>query len=286
MVAPTEPPPWQPTTILIARDNTDPVVPFYDAPDGEAVSTTMWAPPEEFLDSDGWTKVPDAVFGDPNFSCDPFDCADSIEDFDAVIYESGTRYPYDVSLSDLILWRYTYDPLQSSTEQGNPLVLRVVQGMPGDEWVEVELPMRPNGMRGWIRPDGFDWSTVTHHIHVDLSDRTLRLFDGDRFLLGARAAVGKPITPTPIVSGYIVEKIPNHDGSRPVVYGDWILMLSFFSEVVLSFEGRPFRLSLHGTHAPELLGEAITNGEIRVPNEIIETIASEAPLGTAINIVP
>ena len=44
-------------------------------------------------------------------------------------------------------------------------------------------------------------------------------------------------------------------------------------------------MSLHGTHIPERLGEALSNLEVRMPNEVVEVIAQEAPLGTVVNIV-
>ena len=45
------------------------------------------------------------------------------------------------------------------------------------------------------------------------------------------------------------------------------------------------RIALHGTHIPERVGEALSNGCIRIPNDIVETIARQAPLGTVVNIV-
>ena len=175
----------------------------------------------------------------------------------------------------------------SSTGHGNPLVVRVVQGSEGDEWAEVELPVRPNDSRGWIRTAGFDWSTVRHHMFVGRSDRVLALFDGDELLLATRVQVGRQHTPTPTLDGFVVEKLPNHDeqfGSP--VFGDWILMLSFFSEALASFGGEPgYRIAVHGTHIPERAGEALSNGRVRIDNETLELIAAEAPLGTIVRIV-
>ncbi len=167
-----------------------------------------------------------------------------------------------------------------------PLVVRVVQGSEGDEWAEVELPVRPNGSRGWIRTAGFAWSTVDHHIFVDLSERRLAFFDGDELILHTRVIIGKPATPTPTASGFIVGKLPNHDQQAgSIVYGDWILPVSFFSEALNSFGGDLPRVILHGTHIPERVGEALTNFEVRMPNEIVAIIAREAPVGTTVRIV-
>ena len=146
--------------------------------------------------------------------------------------------------------------------------------------------MRPNGSRGWIRTAGFAWSTVDHHIFVDLSERRLAFFDGDDLILHTAVIIGKTATPTPTATGFIVGKLPNHDQqAASVVLGDWILALSFFSEALHSFGGALPRVSLHGTHIPERLGEALSNFEVRMPNEIVEIIAREAPIGTIVRIV-
>lgn len=167
-----------------------------------------------------------------------------------------------------------------------PLVVRVVQGSEGDEWAEVELPVRPNGSRGWIRTAGFAWSTVDHHIFVDLSERRLAFFDGDELITHTRVIIGKPSTPTPTASGFIVGKLPNHDQQfASVVLGDWVLALSFFSEVLNTFGGDLPRVSLHGSHIPERMGDALSNFEVRMPNEIVEILAREAPIGTTVRTV-
>ena len=149
------------------------------------------------------------------------------------------------------------------------------------------MPVRPNGRRGWVRTAGFERSTVEHHMFVDLSERSLALFDGDELILTTKVQVGKRATPTPALDGFVVAKLANHDQTiGSIVLGDWILMLSFFSEALASFGGRPgYRIAVHGTHAPELAGEARSNGGIRIDNEIIELIADEAPLGTIVRIV-
>ena len=175
------------------------------------------------------------------------------------------------------VWSYTF--------RGNRLVVRVLEGSQGDDWALVELPVRPNGSYGWVRTENFNWSTVRHHVLIDVSDRLVALFDGDELVTYTRAIVGRPDTPTPTLSGFLVEKLPNHSQQEAsVVLGDWILMLSFFSEALDSFGGGLPRIALHGTHIPNEVGTAQSNGCIRIPNNIIEVIARTAPLGTIVNI--
>ena len=182
-----------------------------------------------------------------------------------------------ISLADGPLYSYTY--------RGNRLVLRVAEGSSTDQWVQVYLPVRPNGTRAWVEAKYFNRSVVRHHVLVDLSDRLVALFEGDELITYTRAIVGKPSTPTPARTGYIVEKLPNHSRQNGgAAYGDWILMLSFFSDTLDSFAGGLPRVALHGTNVPWRVGQAISNGCIRLPNEAINTIARNAPLGTVVRV--
>ena len=45
-------------------------------------------------------------------------------------------------------------------------------------------------------------------------------------------------------------------------------------------------VALHGTNAPELVGQARSNGCIRVPNELIQQLADTVPAGTPVYIFP
>ncbi|MDE0194420.1 MAG: L,D-transpeptidase [bacterium] len=242
--------------------------------------------PDEF-DDPGSTVLPPAELPPPPPPTaapstappwEPVTILTSRDDVNSIIpvYDApnGTR----LAFPDGDLWSYTF--------RRNRLVARVLQGAEGDEWVQVELPVRPNGVRGWVRAEHFNWSTVSHHVLINVSDRSVALYEGDNLITSTRAIVGKPATPTPTLSGFLVEKLPNHSQQNgSIVLGDWILMLSFFSEALNSFGGGLPRIALHGTHIPERVGEALSNGCIRIPNDIVETIARQAPLGTVVNIV-
>ena len=189
-----------------------------------------------------------------------------------------------LSFKDGPLWSYTY--------RQNQLVVRVIQGSEGDEWVEAELPMRPwdnmnrpNGVRGWVRTENFDWRTVNHHIQIDLSDENgnprVDFWNGDTWITGTYAIIGKQETYTPLMDSFIVEKIDGYNA----VLGSFIMMLSGFSTVHESFDGGLPRIALHGTHIPERVGEQLSNGCIRIPNPKIDLINAQAPLGTRVNII-
>ena len=45
------------------------------------------------------------------------------------------------------------------------------------------------------------------------------------------------------------------------------------------------QLALHGTNRPELLGQNVSNGCVRMANESIDQVMALAPLGTPVTIV-
>ena len=299
--APTEAPPppavevpEPPTTTAVPLSRTtEPTIPVTVPPevgeDGVALPTTTLPDvplPDEFDDPES-TVLPPAELPPPPpptaapVTAPPWEPVTILTSKDEVngilpVYDApdGTR----LAFPDGDVWSYTF--------RRNRLVTRLLQGSQGDEWVQVELPVRPNGAKGWVRAEHFNWSTVSHHILIDVSDRSVALYEGDNLVASTGAIVGKPNTPTPTLKGFLVEKLPNHSQQEAsIVLGDWILMLSFFSEALNSFGGGLPRIALHGTHIPERVGEALSNGCIRIPNDIVETIARTAPLGTVVNIV-
>ena len=250
-----------------------PLLPDVPLPDEFADPESTVLPPEQLPPPPPPTAAPTTA---PSW--EPVTILTSKDDVNSIlpVYDApnGTR----LAFPDGDVWSYTF--------RRNRLVTRLLQGSQGDEWVQVELPVRPNGASGWVRAEHFNWSTVSHHITINVSDRSVALYEGDNLVASTGAIVGKPATPTPTLSGFLVEKLPNHSQQNgSIVLGDWILMLSFFSEALNSFGGGLPRIALHGTHIPERVGEALSNGCIRIPNDIVEAIAQQAPLGTVVNIV-
>ncbi len=162
------------------------------------------------------------------------------------------------------------------------LSLRIVEGVGTDEWVKVSLPIRPNHSEAWIRTEGFE--TFKHSVHADvnLSTRTVRVFDANELIAETSAVIGKESTPTPLGEFYVNELLPraNPDGA----FGPWIISLSAFSEALDTFGGGLPVIAIHGTNAPELVGGAHSNGCIRIPNDVISFLAENVPLGTPVRI--
>ncbi len=177
------------------------------------------------------------------------------------------------------------DAVFNPTYYGNTLTLLVSEGSPGDEWVEVDLPVRPNGSRGWVRTRGFGWSSHNFRVVVDRSERTLTAFEGEQAIAESRIVVGRDDRPTPLGSFIIDEKLKSSEAGFGRVYGTRILTLSGYSEVLEVFNGGLPKLAIHGTFDSGQVGQALSSGCIRVPNEVVEFLERTLPVGTVVDIV-
>jgi len=169
--------------------------------------------------------------------------------------------------------------LSARTEYLQPRTFLVVEKSP--DWLKVLLPMRPNNSTGWIRAGDVNLSDVPYEIRVSLDEHMLRMFKDGQEVLSSPVVIGAPGTPTPLGTFYITDPV-DLKASPNGAYGAFALGLSGYSEVLMSFNGGPGQIAVHGTNNPGQVGQNISNGCVRVPNDIIVQIADQAPLGTPV----
>ncbi|MGI8757500.1 MAG: L,D-transpeptidase [Acidimicrobiales bacterium] len=73
------------------------------------------------------------------------------------------------------------------------------------------------------------------------------------------------------------------DAAAP--YGPFQVSVSGFSEVYQSFGGGIGQIAMHGTNRPQLLGQPISNGCVRMDNAVTAQMSALAPLGTPVDVV-
>ena len=203
-------------------------------------------------------------------------------------FDAGTA-----AVSELVAYA-TADPasdaapvasLPNPTAEGFPLVVSIIERSADGEWAHVRLPKRPNGLTGWVRTSDLEVWTVPNRVEVSLSERMVRVYDGDSdvVLFEALVAVGRPNTPTPVGDFYIdiVNPLYGHE-----VYGWGQLSVAGFSDVLERFAGGIGQIALHGWNDDSIMGSAASNGCIRMRNVDVERVADLAPLGTPVRIVP
>jgi lipoprotein-anchoring transpeptidase ErfK/SrfK len=150
-------------------------------------------------------------------------------------------------------------------------------------WLHVELPVRPNGLTGWVRAADVERVRVRTRIVVDLSARRLALYRGGRLVLTAAVAVGSPATPTPTGRFYVNQRLLPRDPTGP--FGPAALGVSAFSPVLTGWaQGGP--IGIHGTNEPWSIGRAVSNGCIRMRNGVIRRLFARTLAGTPVVIRP
>lgn len=174
------------------------------------------------------------------------------------------------------------NPVDGAGQAVAPVVF-LVEGEydPEADWVEVNLPVRPNGSTGWVRAEDVEVTAHEFRIEVRLDEHRVIVTDGDEVVLDAPAGVGTTDTPTPGGVFYTRSLIR----STNPAYGPYAYGLSGYSEVHESFGNGPGDLGIHGTDDPSTVGSDVSNGCIRLSNEDIETLAEMLPLGVPVEIV-
>jgi lipoprotein-anchoring transpeptidase ErfK/SrfK len=170
--------------------------------------------------------------------------------------------------------------LPATTEFGSPRALLVVQDQ--GEWLQVALPERPNGSTGWVRADTVEVHEVDQAVDVDLTSRTLTLYEHGDVVTTTPVAVGTGDAPTPTGDFYVVDKLDTGDPAGD--YGPFAFGLSAHSETLTEFAGGDGQVGIHGTDDPSSIGQAVSHGCIRVPNEVAETLNQVLALGTPVTI--
>lgn len=146
-------------------------------------------------------------------------------------------------------------------------------------WYRISLPGRPNSRTGWVAAGGVDLKPVYKEIIIRRSQRTLELRDHGRLLLRTKVAVGAPGMETPAGLFYVIWgfKSPN-----PFL-GVWALATSAYSNLS-DWPGGGI-VGIHGTSAPQFLGQAVSHGCVRVRNDDMLVLKRHARLGTPVRVI-
>ncbi|MBO0901154.1 L,D-transpeptidase [Cellulomonas sp. zg-ZUI222] len=169
-----------------------------------------------------------------------------------------------------------------------PTVLPVVEQRGG--WLRVMLATRSalpsqdvaqvNGRTAWIRaqdttPSGTDW-----RLHLDLAALTLTIDDGATTRTVPVTAVGAPATPTPAIPQFVV----GSQWEQPGTSTPRVLLLSSQSETIDVYDTATgtSATAIHTT--PFDRTGAISNGCVRVSEEVLDMLWDQVPAGTVLTV--
>jgi lipoprotein-anchoring transpeptidase ErfK/SrfK len=149
-------------------------------------------------------------------------------------------------------------------------------------WVQIVLPIRPNGSTGWVRSTDVQLAVNTYRIVVQLSQHQITVFNGAAVFYQGPVAIGAPATPTPTGSYFIrvLQQAPDPN----TVYGPYAYGLSSHSDVLTDFNGGDGEIGIHGNNDASALGHSVSHGCIRMDNAAITSLAKLLPLGTPVDV--
>jgi hypothetical protein len=206
------------------------------------------------------------------------------EGFEATVTEDPTLAAY--ALGPLDVHESPSDPepwltLDETTILESETVVAVLSP-PEDGWVEVMLPIRPNGSTGWVRSENVALFVVDGEIVVDLSDRQLTyLVDGVE-VATTGVGIGSDHNQTPTGQFFVTDNVTLSDPNSP--WGPHALGISARSDTITEFNGGDGIIGIHGTNNPGSIGGNISLGCVRVPNEMITLLHQMVPLGTRVTV--
>jgi hypothetical protein len=171
--------------------------------------------------------------------------------------------------------------LASAGDYGQRQVF-LVAGREGSR-LDVLLPVRPNGSRGWIEADLVDVASHDYQIQVSLSGFRMLVQRGTEVVIDTAIGVGTQDTPT--VGGDFYTWVlldPTNAG-----YGSYAYGLSGFSTLE-QFAGGDGRMGIHGTTDESSIGRNVSHGCVRVPDDVVVEMVEDIglPLGVPVTVLP
>ncbi|CAN5799857.1 hypothetical protein BH10ACT1_BH10ACT1_11240 [soil metagenome] len=171
--------------------------------------------------------------------------------------------------------------MANPTHEGLPVVFVVLEQ--AGPWMKVRVSSRPNNLVLWVQSSEVTLRRVPNRVLVEVGAHRVTVFHGDTVLLQETVAVGSTATPTPLGNFFVDGIVKLSYDTGP--YGAYQVSVAGFSDVLHSFGGGVGQIALHGTNHPDLLGQNVSNGCVRMDNDAITRMAQLAPLGTPVDVV-
>src|SRR3954466_15408025 len=170
--------------------------------------------------------------------------------------------------------------LHFNTEDGPPeiyLALQLYTDAKGNEWVQTQLPGRPNGRTGWVPREALGEFHLIHtQVVVDRGKLRITLYKNGKKVFQAPVCVGKGSTPTPGGPSWIREKL---NGFGSPVYGPLAFGTGTYSDKLTDWPGGGV-VGIHGTNEPNLIPGRPSHGCIRLKNASILKLSRLMKPGT------
>jgi lipoprotein-anchoring transpeptidase ErfK/SrfK len=148
------------------------------------------------------------------------------------------------------------------------------------QWLQVELPGRPNGLTGWIQASGTKLEYTRWRLVVNTGARRVYAYESGHLMRSFSVVVGAPATPTPKGRFFVEESVAE---PRSAVGYPYALALSARSNVFQEFDGGPGQIALHGLdNVGGTPGTAASHGCIRLTTGDVTWLANRINPGVPV----
>jgi len=173
--------------------------------------------------------------------------------------------------------------LSPRTPEGTTTIVPVFRRVEraGTLWVEVGVPVLPNGTTGWVQRKVLGgYGFVGSRLEISLRGLRATLYRGSARIFTARIGIGRSKWPTPTGRFIIRNKLTKYASAT---YGPLAFGTSARSAVLTDWPAGGF-VGIHGTDRPGLIPGQISHGCIRLRNADILRLAKLMPVGTPVTI--
>ena len=146
-------------------------------------------------------------------------------------------------------------------------------------WYRITVPGRPNGRTGWIPAASATLQPVDRWLVIYRGSRKFEFYVDGKLARTGPVAIGRPGMETPLGLFYVQAKF---DPTWPVL-GAYAFETSGYSK--LSDWPGGGVVGVHGTNTPQLIGQAVSHGCVRLYNQDIQYLRSVVAVGTPVKIV-
>ncbi len=173
-------------------------------------------------------------------------------------------------------------PVRATLSKLNPhgyatlMLVRQTRQIDGVTWYGVRLAMRPSGANGWVRASSVGTYATVAKIVIDVSARRLSVYRRGKLMGRFTVAVGSTAYPTPTGSFFINEKF------RPVPAGGAFGVLAMGLNAYQPRLPTRGALAIHGTNDDANIGQAVSDGCIRLHNADVLKVSAWVPSGSPV----
>jgi hypothetical protein len=174
--------------------------------------------------------------------------------------------------------------LRFNTEDKYPevyLALREYTNGETIDWVEIRIPGRPNGRKGWVQREALgEFHVVRTQLVIDRRRLRVTLFKKGKKIFKAPIGVGKGSTPTPGGRFWIRERL-RWNTRYGDVYGPLAFGTAAYSTKLTDWPGGGV-VGIHGTNQPQLIPGRPSHGCVRLKNKDIVRLDRLMKVGTPV----